>query len=87
MPVDPLLPVLEPVVGLVPVVPPPMPPELDFSLVFPPQVSEIMSTLVTLNVFSLVVLAEEPDAPAAVDDMLELPPFSHMPFTATSCPT
>lgn len=88
MPVDPLLPVPEPVVGLFPVVPVPIPPELDFSLVvFAPQVSEIMSTLATLNVFSLVALVEEPDEPAAVDDIPELPPFSHMPFTATSCPT
>jgi hypothetical protein len=53
----------------------------------PLQVSEIMSTLLTLNVFS------DPEAfPVEEDEVDELelpmlPPLSQFPFSATSCPT
>src|SRR5579864_864500 len=53
----------------------------DLPLLLPPQVSEIMSTLVTLKVFSLL------EAPVEDWDMPAFPPFSHVPFTATSWPT
>ena len=65
-----LVPLLWPVpLGLVP-----MFPELPF---FPPQLSEIMSTLETLKVF--------PDFPLVdAAELFDPPPLSHMPFTATS---
>jgi hypothetical protein len=52
----------------------------ELPLCFPPQLSEIMSTLVTLKVFSA------PDAPAEDDETPApaLAPLSHMPLTATS---
>ena len=87
VPPAPLVPVPDPL-GLVPLAPVPMLLEPDLSLFLPPQVSEIMSTLVTLKVFSFPVLAEDAEEPVEpADDMLELPPFSHVPFTETSWPT
>jgi hypothetical protein len=44
-------------------------------------VSEIMSTLVTLNVFPDSMLPDEEDAAEAEE---EDPPFSHVPLTETS---
>ena len=69
--------------GLLPLlVPFPDPDELpmfpEWPIPLPLHVSEIMSTFVTLKVFSDV-----PAFPEAVDD-IPLLPLSHVPFTATS---
>ena len=72
------VPVELPVLLLLPV---PMP--LELSLVFILQVSESIFTLVTLKVpFDMLSLPEE----VAVAEEFD-PPFSHVPFTVTSCPT
>lgn len=58
----------------------PMLPEFPIlpELLLPLHESEIISTLVTLNVF--------PDELALPEDADDIP-LSHVPFTATSCPT
>jgi hypothetical protein len=53
-------------------------PEFPSLLLLAPQVSEIMSTLVTLKAFS----AEAPE-----ETPVPAPPLSHEPFNETSCPT
>ena len=79
------VPVPVPLDGVLPLGPVPGPPiDPDVPLFLPPpQLSEIISTLVTLKVFSpapAVLLDEEAVMP-------ELPPLSKLPLTATSWPT